>query len=464
MELQKTYWNNSGSSLALSFPIAKVDREKRTVSGFASLDNVDKHGDIVTAEASKAAFDNFRGNIREMHGPSAVGKMLNFKEDSFFDKETGKKYSGIYVTAYVSKGAQDAWEKCLDGTYTGFSIGGNIVDAKMEKSDDGSESRRVIHKYELHELSLVDSPANPLANIFSIQKMAEGIITENVFWCSTDEVASTATATTKSCVVCDGEMTNIGWVEQADVEKFEAIEKVIDSYFKKDDAPTSAHEATETAAPGLAGNVIDSTTAINLYPDQNTKQKVTFNDGLKKSEENSLNEGGNKMAEDTDVTIEKSIDAETPAEEVSSVDETSEVTATIEKAVEISEVEDTLDFTKMVTDLKTFFGESIEKNYALQSATIADLQKVIDVTTAELAKVNNSFEEMKKSHTELVEKHEALQKSVTDMYGKIDYVDHQLKGFESATAVKKSVGVSEQPMATIQKSIWQGHFLGVNNL
>ena len=467
MELQKTYWNNSESSLALSFPIAKVDREKRTVSGFASLDNVDKHGDIVTAEASKQAFDSFRGNIREMHGPSAVGKMLNFKEDSFFDKSTGKKYNGIYVTAYVSKGAQDAWEKCLDGTYTGFSIGGNIVDAKMEKSDDGSESRRVIHKYELHELSLVDSPANPLANIFSIQKMAEGIVTENVFWCSTDEVASTSVETTKSCVVCDSNMTNIGWVEQADSEKFEAIEKVIDFYFKKDDAPTSAHEATETAAPGLAGNVIDSTTAINLYPDQNkTKQKVTFEDGLKKSDDEiSLNKGGNKMAEDTNVEIEKSIDAETPAEEVSSVDETSDATTEIEKAVEISEVEDTLDFTKMVTDLKSFFGESLEKNYALQSATIADLQKVIDVTTTELAKVNNSFEEMKKSHTELVEKHDALQKSVTDMYGKIDYVDHQIKGFESATAVKKSTDLSGPVEDTkIQKSIWQGHFLGVNNL
>jgi hypothetical protein len=71
-------------------------------------------------------------------------------------------------------------------------------------------------------------------------------------------------------------MTNIGWVEQKDIEKFEAIEKVIDSYFKKDDAPTSGHEAGETAAPGLAGNVIDSNATINLYPDQNSKKKVTY--------------------------------------------------------------------------------------------------------------------------------------------------------------------------------------------
>jgi hypothetical protein len=49
--------------------------------------------------------------------------------------------AGVYVSAYVSKGAQDAWEKVLDGTYSGFSIGGNIkkyddmYDDKISKSE-----------------------------------------------------------------------------------------------------------------------------------------------------------------------------------------------------------------------------------------------------------------------------------------------------------------------------------------
>jgi len=478
MDIQKTYWSNSESSMALAFPISKINKEKRTVSGFASLDNVDRHGDIVTAEANKKAFERFRGNIREMHGPSAVGKMIKFKEDNFFDPETNKKYNGIYVTAYISKGAQDAWEKVLDGTYSGFSIGGNINDAKMEKSDDGSgKDRRVIHDYDLHELSLVDSPANQLANFFSIEKNTDGstfvkgmvadVTLENVFWCKTDEIASTSTSTTKDCVVCDAQMTNIGWVEQSDIEKFEAIEKVIDSYFKKDDAPTSSHEATESAAPGLAGNVIDSNATINLYPDQNSKKKVTFEDGLKKSEEISLNKGGNKMAEDTNTTIEKSVDVETPAEEVSAVAETAEDTS-IEKAVSISEVEDTLDLTKMVSDLKTFFGESIAKsneNYATHAATVQDMYNIVNETRAEMARLSKAYEDMQKSNEDLVTKYEALSKSVTDMSGKIEYVDHQLKGFESATAVQKSVGV-EAPMGQTKpkQSIWQGAFLSASSI
>ena len=476
MELQKTYWQNSESSTALHFPITKVDKEKRLVSGFASLDNVDRHGDIVTADANKKAFERFRGNIREMHGPTAVGKMVKFKHDTFFDPETQKKYNGVYVTAYISKGAQDAWEKCLDGTYSGFSIGGNINDAKMEKVDGENETRRVIHDYDLHELSLVDSPANQLANFFSIEKNVDGstfvkgmiadITLENVFWCKQDEVASTSEAMSKDCVVCDAPMTNIGWVEQKDSEKFEAIEKVIDSYFKKDNAPTSAHEAGETAAPGLAGNVIDSNATINLYPDQNSKKKVTFEDGLKKSEEISLNEGGNKMTENTDATIEKSIDVETPAEEVSSVSETSDTT--VEKAAEISEVEDTLDFEKMVSDLKAFFGESLEKsntNYATHAATVADMYNIVNETRAEMARLSKAYEDIQKANEDLATKYETLSKSVTDMFGKIEYVDHQLKNFESATAVQKSIGV-EAPMGQTKpkQSIWQGAFLSASNI
>ena len=457
MDIQKTYWQNSESSMTLSFPIAKVNKEKRTVSGFASLDNLDRHGDVVTAEASKRAFERFRGNIREMHGPSAVGKMLNFKEDSYFDKESGKKYNGVYVTAYISKGAQDAWEKCLDGTYTGFSIGGNIVDAKMEKSDDGTETHRVIHNYDLHELSLVDSPANPLANIFSIQKMAEGIVTENVFWCKSDEVASTSVETQKDCVVCGDAMTSIGWVEQSDTEKFEAIEKIVDSYFKKDDAPTPSHEATETAAPG---NVVDSSSTINLYPDQNkakTVSPIDLSSAIKK------NEGGNEMTEETNTEVTPEVaEVETPAVDAApaveavAVDETAvDAGEAIEKAVAISEVEDTLDFSKMVSDLKTFFNESIEKNYATHSATVQDVVKM----------VSDAKEEMTKAIDELKSKNDEITKTIAEMYGKIEYVDHQLKGFESATAVKKSSDLNgSMEEKTIQKSIWQGHFLGVNSL
>ena len=81
MKIEKSNWSSDGVNLHLSVPFTKVNREKRTVSGFATLDNLDQTGDLVTSEASLKAFENFRGNIREMHGPNAVGKMVSFRPE-----------------------------------------------------------------------------------------------------------------------------------------------------------------------------------------------------------------------------------------------------------------------------------------------------------------------------------------------------------------------------------------------
>ena len=102
MIISKAHWDTNGDNVRLSMPLTKIDKDRRIVSGFASLDNIDKQDDIVTSEASMDAFARFRGNIREMHQPSAVGKMVSFKEDKYFDPESKKFYKGVFVSAYIS--------------------------------------------------------------------------------------------------------------------------------------------------------------------------------------------------------------------------------------------------------------------------------------------------------------------------------------------------------------------------
>lgn len=150
-------------------PFAKVDQERRIVSGFATLNNLDKQDDIVTTEASVKAFSAWRGNIREQHTKIAAGKMLSFGVEQFFDQVSKKVYDGIFVRAYISKGAPETWEKVIDGTLSGFSIGGEIKEFET-KTDDAGNVYREITDYELAELSLVDNPANPLANVLSVEK------------------------------------------------------------------------------------------------------------------------------------------------------------------------------------------------------------------------------------------------------------------------------------------------------
>jgi hypothetical protein len=64
MTISKAHWDIEGNDVRLSMPFSKVDKERRIVSGFATLDNVDRQKDIVTSDASMKAFSKFRGNIR----------------------------------------------------------------------------------------------------------------------------------------------------------------------------------------------------------------------------------------------------------------------------------------------------------------------------------------------------------------------------------------------------------------
>lgn len=453
MNITKASWNNSEKKVNLAFPIAKVNKEKRTVSGFASLDNVDRHGDIVTADASQKAFDRFRGNLREMHQPIAVGKVMSFSTKEFVDPETNKSYRGIYVDAYVSKGAEDTWQKVLDGTLTGFSIGGNIVEASYEPGD--SEDNRVIKDYELMELSLVDSPANPLANIFSIQKSVDGMVmkgmaaeteVENVFYCADDQIATSSTEENLNCVACGDSMATIGWVEKSDVQKGESIMKTVASFFSKDDAPGPTHEATTHDSD----NVVDSNTTINLYPDQNkVKSGLPSVKKLTDTEQKSLSKGGNE--EMADETIEEA----TPVEAVAEFAETTEAVEgdSVEKAATVSEVPvDELDFVKMVGDVKGELNESITKNYADHAATISDMYAAVEA--------------IKKSIDDFGGKSTELSNNVADVVKRIDALEKRIDEYEGATAVKKSVEATDALTddTKITKSIWQGHFLGANTL
>lgn len=156
----------SETKFLISLPFTKVDKEKRIVSGYATTDAIDKQGEQVDYDASKEAFKDWSGNIREMHSPNAVGKAVSWTPDD--------EKRGVKVDAYISKGAEDTWQKILDGTLKAFSIGGQTVNktAQIIKDDKGG-SRNVtkITKYRLTELSLVDNPANPDAS-FTLVKMA----------------------------------------------------------------------------------------------------------------------------------------------------------------------------------------------------------------------------------------------------------------------------------------------------
>lgn len=166
----------TGDDVVLGIPFVKINAKGRTVSGFATLDNIDKAGDVLDATASKEAFAKWAGNIREMHERKAVGKSISVEQKEFTD-EDGNSYNGIWITARISKGAEDTWQKVLDGTLSGFSVGGAVHEKERQiaKTADGEREVWRITKYSLNEVSLVDNPCNQLATV-SLVKSIDGAL------------------------------------------------------------------------------------------------------------------------------------------------------------------------------------------------------------------------------------------------------------------------------------------------
>ena len=440
MDMFKAHWTTQGENVRLSMPFSKVDTERRIVSGFATLDNLDKQADIVTTDASIKAFKSFRGNIREMHQPSAVGKMVSFKEDKYFDPEAKKFYSGVFVSAYISKGAQDAWEKVLDGTYTGFSIGG-----KMNKWDDGYDEKmdtqiRIIKDYDLVELSLVDNPANQFANIVSIEKNTDGtntltgsatdVVIENIFWDSESGLVLVSENEFELSPRTGNPMQNIGFVEKNDNEKNDLIKFLVDSAkgintskINKEASPMN--ETTEIVEETLEKS--DSAVEETQVAPEADAEVAKADKEKEKSEYAS--EGMKEEEEDEDDEKMKSKKSESTEE--------AEVLKSDDVIVEaVTEIKNTL--TSAFSDL---------------SATVKSLHEQV----VELSKSLNSVQ------TEMG----SVKNEVQNAKGAFDEFGKRVDAVEQDTAFRKSGDLGEivqyQP-EQVEKSLWGGRFLKTADL
>jgi len=442
-------FNFSENQLHLSMPFSKVDIEKRIVSGWATLDNIDKQNDVVTVDASVKAFKNFKSNIREMHQPSAVGKMVSFKADKYFDPNSKKFYSGVYVSAYVSKGAQNAWEKVLDGTYTGFSIGGNIKTWDDAYNEELNKSIRIIKEYDLYELSLVDNPANQLANIVSIEKVnGQNVVggylskaeIENVFWDKETGIVMVSESESETSPTSGNPMQNIGFIEKGDKNNTEMIKFLVDSAkgistikITKEVSPMT--EATEAV-------VETAVEEVQVAPEAQPAEVV----------------------------------AEAPAEVVAEV---TEAPAVVEEApvVEETAIAKSEDGSANSSVEKTEEGEVAATETVIAKSNEAIVEAVAEIKNS----LTNAFGDLATTVKSLHEQVVALSKSLDNVSGEVKTVSaevNNVKGsfnefgkrvdlVEQDTAFRKSGDLGEivqfEP-SKVQKSLWGGRFLTSTDL
>ena len=445
----KGTWTTDENTVSLSMPFAKVNEAKRTVSGYATLDNIDSQDDVVLAEASKRAFDRARGNLREMHQPIAVGKVVSFREDEYFDSTSGELFRGIYVTARVSEGAEDTWKKVLDGTLTGFSIGGSINEASTEFVKEAGKAVRFIKDYDLVELSLVDNPANQLANVNSIQKSVFSINTsangskvvkgmvaettiENVFICPADQTVLVNDSESASCPVCEQKMENAGWFEEGS-DRAEKVRTIVAKFLSPSD---------KEAAPGEA----DSEGGV----DMGTKKDGVDQAPPAKPVEDVNPSEGDDTADDKP--------SEDTAQETAGAAEVDETAGTEEEEATASpdEVEDDSDvIAKRIDELKETITESLEKSRTETSEKVSELEKKIE-------EIGKAFES---KTSELESKFDEFGNKLEAAKGRLSEFEKALEVVNSSEAVKKSADLEQRAPETVQKSntTWNGAF-SVDNL
>ena len=150
------FLNSSFTKSELPTADGKVD--SITIEGYASTNDVDRHGDIVPAGVWEKGVENYLKNpvILAYHDHSEpIGRMVEHRVDE----------KGLWIKARISAAAGDVFNLVKDGVLTAFSIGFRIADAEYNSALE----LFVVKELELHEISVVSVPANQ-NTLFSLSK------------------------------------------------------------------------------------------------------------------------------------------------------------------------------------------------------------------------------------------------------------------------------------------------------
>ena len=153
-----------------SISIVKADNDL-IIAGYASVELVDKQGDLITRGALKNAFDGFMKadgfrNVQLAHSNIQVGSVINDYTDSDGRVwKSGVDDAGMFVVIKLRDDIEKAREVANEirkGALRGFSIGGQAF-KRMRKSDAEHGDYTEISKLELHEVTICEKGINPEA-------------------------------------------------------------------------------------------------------------------------------------------------------------------------------------------------------------------------------------------------------------------------------------------------------------
>lgn len=181
-----TALRTSAVSHSGSISIVKADNDL-VIAGYASVEMVDKQGDLITRGALKNAFGDFMKadgyrNVQLAHSNIQVGEVIPSYTDSDGRVwKSGVDDAGMFVVIKLRDDIEKAREVANEirkGALRGFSIGGQAF-KRMRKSDQQHGDYTEISKLELHEVTICEKGINPEAT-FRILKEDTNMNEDNV--------------------------------------------------------------------------------------------------------------------------------------------------------------------------------------------------------------------------------------------------------------------------------------------
>ena len=159
--------------------------EDLIVAGYASVELVDKQGDLITTGALDEAFNKYMDNaqcrnVQLAHSNIQVGEVVPEYTDSsgrLWKSEVDD--SGMFVVIRLRNDIEKAREVASEvrkGNLKSFSIGGQAFE-RVSKSSKERGSYREIRRMELHEVTICEKGINPEAQ-FRILKQDDEKMTE----------------------------------------------------------------------------------------------------------------------------------------------------------------------------------------------------------------------------------------------------------------------------------------------
>ena len=154
-----------------------VDNNARRFASYASVDVVDREGEVVPIDELKGVMPTIMskgGNIMDSHSNKKVGNILNYV---FTTKQVdGEKREALVILGEIDDKTQlddQVWSAIKDGTYSGMSFGGAAEDTSLDLSYEEADQAVVLNGLEGYEFSVVETPANQESTMIAVNEMAK---------------------------------------------------------------------------------------------------------------------------------------------------------------------------------------------------------------------------------------------------------------------------------------------------